>query len=179
MARAVIHILWLFLPGLVANMMPVFANRFNWLPALNIPLDQERHWQGARLLGPNKTVRGLLLGIFSGAFVALAQYHLGSNIPQPLVIKNPAMALAWGALLGCGALGGDAMKSFIKRRMQIPPGQSWWPWDQIDIALGMVIVSAPFVRLTSVEILLSIVVIGSMMMIVSSIGVYSGIKKQI
>jgi CDP-2,3-bis-(O-geranylgeranyl)-sn-glycerol synthase len=179
MGDIAIKTLWLFLPGLVANMMPVFASRFNWLPALNAPLDMNTYWRGKPLLGPNKTVRGLLLGIVSGSVVALVQYHSNFDLPHVLIIKNSVAALSWGALLGCGALFGDVIKSFIKRRKQIPSGQSWWPWDQIDIALGMLCVSAPLVQLTIREVVITIVSVGILMTMASVAGVMTGIKKQI
>jgi CDP-2,3-bis-(O-geranylgeranyl)-sn-glycerol synthase len=33
-------------------------------------------------------------------------------------------------------MAGDAAKSFVKRRLGIPPGRPWIPWDQVDFVLG-------------------------------------------
>jgi CDP-2,3-bis-(O-geranylgeranyl)-sn-glycerol synthase len=44
-----------------------------------------------------------------------------------------------GMLFGAGALLGDATKSYFKRRRQIPSGEKWWPFDQIDFILGSTI----------------------------------------
>jgi CDP-2,3-bis-(O-geranylgeranyl)-sn-glycerol synthase len=48
------------------------------------------------------------------------------------------MAGIWllGPLFGGGALLADAFESFFKRRAGVPPGESWFPFDQIDYILG-------------------------------------------
>ena len=42
----------------------------------------------------------------------------------------------FGFLFGFGGMVGDLVKSFFKRRLNIAPGKSFIPWDQIDCALG-------------------------------------------
>lgn len=165
---------WFVLPALVANMAPVFAARFNWLPELNRPLDAGKSLSGIRILGDNKTVRGLVVGVFFGSITALIQYFIGGSVSSTAV-----GALLWGALLGVGALGGDAAKSFIKRRRAIAPGSSWQPWDQIDVALGVLVVSAPIIRLSVVQMISLIAVVWLSMFAVSMIGVRTHIKQSI
>src|SRR5205085_1370376 len=41
-----------------------------------------------------------------------------------------------GFLMGIGAIGGDAAKSFFKRQLGIAPGASWIVLDQLDFFLG-------------------------------------------
>jgi CDP-2,3-bis-(O-geranylgeranyl)-sn-glycerol synthase len=41
-----------------------------------------------------------------------------------------------GLRFGVGAMAGDAVKSFVKRRVGIAPGRPFVPWDQIDFVLG-------------------------------------------
>ena len=49
-------------------------------------------------------------------------------------------------MLGFGALVGDAVKSFLKRRVSIKPGKPFFPWDQIDYTIGsLLFVSIVFV----------------------------------
>jgi CDP-2,3-bis-(O-geranylgeranyl)-sn-glycerol synthase len=63
-----------------------------------------------------------------------------------------------GASMGFGALAGDAIKSFFKRQMSVPSGESWFPFDQIDYIVGGLIMSVPFVQLKLSEyIIISIV----------------------
>ena len=44
--------------------------------------------------------------------------------------------LLLGLLMGSGALIGDAVKSFFKRRLGIAPGAKFIPFDQTDFAIG-------------------------------------------
>ena len=58
---------------------------------------------------------------------------------------------------GFGALGGDALKSLIKRRCGIPPGKPWVPADQLDFVVGGLVALLPFVRLRPVDVALILV----------------------
>ena len=53
-----------------------------------------------------------------------------------------------GLALGCGAMGGDLLKSFVKRRRGIAPGARWVPADQLDFAIGALALVWPLARLT-------------------------------
>ena len=55
----------------------------------------------------------------------------------------PALGLA----LGIGALGGDALKSLVKRARGIAPGKSWVPFDQLDFAVGALALVWPWAML--------------------------------
>jgi CDP-2,3-bis-(O-geranylgeranyl)-sn-glycerol synthase len=53
-----------------------------------------------------------------------------------------------------GTLGGDALKSFFKRQLDIPPGESWIPFDQVDYVLGGIAGTALCIRLSRSQYLL-------------------------
>jgi CDP-2,3-bis-(O-geranylgeranyl)-sn-glycerol synthase len=38
--------------------------------------------------------------------------------------------------MGFGALAGDSIKSFFKRRLGFAPGKAWVPFDQLDFIVG-------------------------------------------
>lgn len=41
-------------------------------------------------------------------------------------------------------MAGDSLKSFVKRRVGIAPGKPWIPFDQVDFAIGaLVLTSGP------------------------------------
>lgn len=175
--------LWYFLPALVGNMAPVFATRFKWLPVLNAPLDGGKRLYGEPILGPTKTIRGLVFGIIFGSITALIQYKL-----QPLPVVHSLLllplisvshALSWGALLGFGALLGDALKSFCKRRLHIPSGSSWKPWDQIDVVVGVVLITQQIAPLPVPHVVTAFIIIGCSMIITSYIGKITRIKNTI
>ncbi|MCU0642544.1 MAG: CDP-archaeol synthase [archaeon] len=120
--------LWLFLPAGFANMAPVLFKNINFL---NYPISK-------KLFGEHKTYRGFFFGILLAVLAAYALswsakfvftgYDYGFLSPMIL-----------GLLLGFGALFGDLVKSFFKRRAGIMPGKSWMPWDQIDWIIGAMI----------------------------------------
>lgn len=142
---------WLFFPAGVANMAPVLANHWRWLEAFNRPIDAGKSWRGKRLLGDNKTWRGLIAGwILAVPFVFL-QFWLyysgdtGRNFYQ--VDFDSLNPLLWSVALAVGALGGDIIKSFFKRQLNIKPGHNWVPFDQIDFVVGTLLVSSLLIDL--------------------------------
>lgn len=175
--------LWFFLPAMVANMAPVFAAHFKWLPALQWPIDDGVKWRGRRLLGDNKTIRGFVVALIFGAITGAIQYLIQNNFSLPFAILGPH-ASVWQVIffagyLGLAALTGDAVKSFLKRQLDIAPGHAWTPWDQIDIVLGCIAFSFWFVQLTVTQIFIALIIIGCGMYFVSAIGVVFRIKKSL
>jgi len=106
--------LCLFLPILAANQGPGFAKKWNW-PLSNTPVS--RRW-----LGENKTLAAYYMGPLLGYGVVT------------LITVGQGGRLA-GLAMGLGAVLGDHIKSFFKRRLGKPPGSPWWP-DRIDFAVG-------------------------------------------
>ena len=142
----ILFVLWFLLPAGVANMAPVLAKHWAWLKPLNKPVDGGRTWRGHRLLGDHKTWRGFVAGWLLATVFVLIQFWLYRHTSvfsdfYRLSIEglNP---LAWSTALTLGALGGDALKSFFKRQMGIPPGKSWVPFDQIDFVAGTLLAAS-------------------------------------
>jgi CDP-2,3-bis-(O-geranylgeranyl)-sn-glycerol synthase len=103
----------------VANGAPVVAK---WLlhPRWSVSLDGGACFlDGRRLLGPSKTVRGAIAGIAATALMAPV-------LGIPFVL---------GALMGAAAMTGDALSSFIKRRLGIKPSGEALVLDQIPESL--------------------------------------------
>ena len=149
----ILFALWFFLPAGLANSAPLLANRIPWLRNFKTPLDFGRHWRGKRLLGNNKTWRGLLFGIAIGIATAWLQQILFNNFAWAQTISQDVdyssiNVIALGGLLGAGALLGDALESFFKRRISIDPGESWFPLDQADYIVGGLLASSLVVSLT-------------------------------
>lgn len=118
-----------FLPAGIANMMPVLVAK---VPFLNVPMDFGYSFRGKRIFGDHKTWRGFLFGII-GAVLAT---YLMWGVPFGTSYRDVIMI---GVALGVGALLGDAVKSFFKRQLNIKPGGSWVPFDQVDWILGALI----------------------------------------
>lgn len=168
---------YLFLPAYGANMAPVIAKRLGVLSFLAVPIDGGKHFFGKPLLGQNKTVRGMATGTVVGMIIGLVQHVL---IAYPFFerftlfsAQNAWGALGWGALMGGGALMGDAGKSFIKRRLDIAPGRRWFPWDQLDMVIGaMVFGSAVFPFYQELSIVLIALVITPLLGVVVNMAGY-------
>ena len=102
-----------------ANTSPIIVKR--WIgDRWNGPLDQGLlFFDGRPVLGPKKTIRGVIVAIAAAAVVA-------SILQIPLLI---------GAAIGGWAMIGDALSSFIKRRLNIAPSARARGLDQIPEAL--------------------------------------------
>lgn len=112
--------MWFILPAWAGNML---ACTFGG----GRPIDGGRTFiDGRPLLGKGKTVRGVCVGVFSAVGVALAQSFVYYTM-------NPVV---FGLLMGVGAMFGDIVKSFVKRRLNIQSGRPFPPFDQLDFVLG-------------------------------------------
>lgn len=140
---------YFMLPAYLANMAPVFAHKAWVLKFLDRPVDGGREWRGKPVFGEHKTWRGLAAGAIIGIGVAWLQYFLYS-VPffKNISLLDYSGTNLWlfGFLLGFGALCGDLVKSFFKRRVGVASGSPWIPFDQIDFAAGaLIFVSVIFV----------------------------------
>lgn len=118
---------WFILPAYFASISPVWFKLRG-----KTPLDLGKTFRGKPIFGPSKTVKGFIGGALCGALLgAIQQFAFG---------KQEGLLL--GALLGLGAMTGDAVKSFFKRQRGIPPGKSWFPFDQLDFVLGALLFAA-------------------------------------
>jgi CDP-2,3-bis-(O-geranylgeranyl)-sn-glycerol synthase len=70
-----------------------------------------------------------------------------SNLYLPLNYNQINFWLL-GSLLGAGALIGDAAESFIKRQLNIPEGERFLIFDQIDYIVGGLLLSSFYISLT-------------------------------
>src|SRR6185436_4838248 len=98
---------WFFLPAGLANMFPIFAAHAPWLKRFDYPIDFYKNYNGQRLLGANKTLRGLIVGIIVAILTVLVQRQLSvhsqylQSLPVNYLKINPYIL---GLLLGSGAL---------------------------------------------------------------------------
>jgi CDP-2,3-bis-(O-geranylgeranyl)-sn-glycerol synthase len=146
----VLFALWFFIPAGIANMVPVPIAKLPVLKRFDTPMDFGATWHGERVFGAHKTWRGLIAGIIAATLTVLAQQwavrELGWFDGSAAEIDYLDMsAVVLGLTMAIGALGGDAIKSFFKRRNNIKPGQVWLPYDLIDHIIGAALVTLPFV----------------------------------
>lgn len=117
--------IYMYLPAYLANAAPVILGGGR-------PLDGGRTWlDGRPLLGDHKTIRGTISGLAVGILIGIAQ-------------QNPLK----GTMLSIGAIGGDIIVSFIKRRIGLKPGALLPVADQMGFII-LAVALASFVEPTT------------------------------
>ena len=120
---------------------------------------------GRPIFGPHKTVRGVIAGIVVGTLIGLAES-----------LVDPRLATA-GFMIALGAVLGDLLGAFVKRRLNVEPGKAFPVLDQLDFILGSVVLGYPFFQVGLISILL-VVVVTPPIHLATNYGAYRlGIKK--
>lgn len=116
-----------YLPAFIANSTPTLARGTH-------RIDFGRKFiNGVDILGEGKTFEGLLYGLLSG-------YTLGLIVLYLAIVCNVYVSNALLPFLSVtGALLGDIIGAFVKRRMRIPRGASAPILDQLDFVVGATI----------------------------------------
>lgn len=115
------------LPAYVPN--PVAA-----LAGGGTPVDLGKNYSdGNRIFGDGKTYRGLFAGIIAGILTGLVLIWIAGQYPA---FSLPRHTLQSVILLATGALLGDLVKSFFKRRLGKGRGTKWPLADQYDLVAG-------------------------------------------
>ena len=142
----ILQCFYFMLPAYFANMAPVIVK--DVFKKLAIPVDF-----GKNIFGNNKTYRGLIFGILFGIIVAYLQFLLYNfAFFGKLSFISYSNWLLVGFLFGFGALSGDMVESFVKRRLGIGPGERFIPWDQLDFVIGALILVGIVVNITWMKI---------------------------
>ncbi len=129
------EVIWFFFPAGIANMA---ASLSRFVPVLDRPVDFGATWRGKRIFGSHKTWRGIIFGSAAGVIFFYTQKLLYQfdTVSEISILNYSEASWLIGLLLGFGAVAGDAIRSFFKRRVNIEPGGPWIPFDQIDYSLG-------------------------------------------
>ena len=122
-----------FLPALVANSSPLILR--NLLKNYEFtPIDFNKVLSDSeRVLGSNKSWEGLAAGVCGGMLVGTSYvFLLGSST-----------WIIYSFLMSVGAMLGDLLNSFIKRRLKIKPGDPFIPLDQLTFLYGAYLLAMP------------------------------------
>jgi CDP-2,3-bis-(O-geranylgeranyl)-sn-glycerol synthase len=99
-----------------------------------VPIDLGHNfYDGKRILGDGKTFRGLFTGILAGIVTGLCLLWISSRFPSANLPQHTLLSVT---LLSTGALAGDLVKSFFKRRFGKERGSKWPLADQYDLVAG-------------------------------------------
>ncbi len=116
--------IWLMLPAYISNPMAVvFGGGTPMDLGMKLP-------DGKRLLGEGKTLRGLIGGTACGIGIGLLQVYAAPYLNVPIPTLTSIITLSFGALFG------DLIKSFFKRRIGLVRGAELPLIDQLDFVAG-------------------------------------------
>jgi hypothetical protein len=124
----------------IANGMPILAERLLGR-FLAYPLDGGTNFiDGRPLLGPSKTVRGIIVAVLAASACA------------------PLFGIAWtiGFVVGLAAMAGDLASSFVKRRIGLPPSSRALGLDQIPESLFPALACKGPLALTIADVILAV-----------------------
>lgn len=183
MLRDTLFAFWFMLPAAIANGAPILSARFPLLEKWDARLDFGKTFHGRPLLGSHKTWRGIVSGMVCATLALWVQQLLVRHTGWADVFSGPVdypslPTLLLGPLFGLGALGGDAIESFFKRRRGTRDGGTWVPFDQLDYIVGAVLVSLPFFILTFRQYVLVFVIWFAMHFLSTYVGWRVGLKEQ-
>ncbi|MEN3034987.1 MAG: CDP-2,3-bis-(O-geranylgeranyl)-sn-glycerol synthase [Candidatus Methanosuratincola sp.] len=144
----------IIMPAFIANSVPVLARGRH-------PMDFGKMMRdGRRVLGDGKTFEGFLAGLFMGTLAgALFGYPLHSF------------------LLAFGALSGDILGAFIKRRIGIERGHPAPILDQLDFVAGALLFLYPVYQVALDQMLFIILVTPPIHLLTNYIAYRLGLKK--
>lgn len=120
---------WAMLPAYVPNNAAVLVGG-------GTPIDGGRTWGGRRVLGDGKTWRGTAAGIGAGLALAVVLNAVEPSFSTGLGVVLPTFSLAAAIALPTGAMLGDILASFLKRRTGRKRGAAFPGVDQLDFVVG-------------------------------------------
>ncbi|MHA2141359.1 MAG: CDP-2,3-bis-(O-geranylgeranyl)-sn-glycerol synthase [Candidatus Thorarchaeota archaeon] len=171
---------WLGLPAWIANASPVIFGGGK-------PIDGGRLMRdGYRVLGDGKTIRGFITGVFFGTLTALGQSILAPYLMPILaefVTVTPSMeyvlfmTFSAGFLLSFGALAGDLIGSFLKRRINVQSGGPSLVLDQLGFIIMALIFAYPLLQPEGVYVVTLIITTLVIHWVSNALGYLLGFKK--
>ena len=171
MIDTIISALYFFLPAYFANMCPVIAGK------LKLPLGRPI---SDRFFGSHKTWRGFYAGYLGALAVLALQLFIQSRQllgTYTLLNYQGINIFDYAFLFGIGAIIGDSLKSFFKRRLGIKPGAPWFPFDQLDFVVVALLFLWPFFALPWPHILVLLIATPILHLFVNILAYKLGLKK--
>jgi len=143
---------YFFLPAYFVNMTPPLIRKAGLFNFLDKPVDFGRKFKGQPILGKNKSWRGVIFSSIIGILVAGLQlwlYRFSFIKEISFFDYSEINILAFGFLISAGAVFGDLLFAFIKRRLKMEPGQRFIPFDQTNYVIGAALFLTPFLKINT------------------------------
>ena len=144
--------IWLLIPAYTPNNFAVvFGGR-------GLPLDLGKNFiDGKRILGDGKTFRGFIAGVLGGILCANLQYLIEEFTGIRLYHLLPYEEfLVLTFLLALGAMIGDSVGSFIKRRLCFERGEFLPIIDQLTFLIVALLIASgydPFWKVFNIQVI--------------------------
>ena len=122
----VIYSILFILPAYVANAAPVILGGKNSIDF------NKKFFDKQYIFGPGKTIDGFIGGILAGTTTSIILAKLLIRTNLDIFASNALMYIQIGFILSLGAMIGDLLGSFIKRRLEIKRGKPVFILDQLD-----------------------------------------------
>lgn len=173
----VVTAVWAMLPAYLPNNVAVVAGG-------GPPIDGGRTWRGRRLLGDGKTWRGTAAGVIAGAVAAALLNVLHVSISPLFGFGLPLFPPVAALTLPAGAMLGDVVASFAKRRTGRERGAAFPVVDQLDFVAGALVLTALgapawFASVFSLPVLATVVVLTPLLHVGTNvIGYAVGLKAE-
>jgi CDP-2,3-bis-(O-geranylgeranyl)-sn-glycerol synthase len=139
--------------------------------------------KGNRWIGDGVTWRGLIAGTIIGIVTGAVQGYLAPMILPEIgqylitpIVTDVNNGILIGFLLGFGALLGDALGSFIKRRLGIGRGKPAPILDQLDFIIVAIILVSPVVEVNLIFIVIAILLTLIIHLIANTMAYLLGLK---
>ena len=168
---------WAMLPAYVPNNAAVLAGG-------GPPIDGGRTYGGRRLLGDGKTWRGTAGGIIAGVLLAVVLDAVRPTVVAATGLNLPAFPLSAAVALAAGALLGDILASFLKRRAGRERGTAFPGLDQLDFVvvalLSAALVAPAWVgRVFTLPVIVVVLVVTPVLHLLTNAGAYLlGLKQE-
>lgn len=172
--------LWLGLPAWIANATPVIFGGGR-------PIDGGRLLRdGNRVLGDGKTIRGFIVGVVFGTLTGIGQFILAPYIMPVMELYLPVtpdmqyvlfMSVPAALLLSVGALIGDLVGSFLKRRVNVESGGPSPFLDQLGFIIMALLFAYPVLQPLSIYAAVLIVTTLLIHWVSNALGYFLGLKE--
>ena len=130
--ETIVVAIWLMLPAYIANVSAAFFGG-------KTPIDSGIFFGKKRLLGDGKTYEGTIKGISCGFIFGIFQHLFSCGYTKMQIIPSFGLFPSFLVVLAClsaGAMFGDMLGSFIKRRAGLKRGAPLPLVDQLDFVAG-------------------------------------------
>ncbi len=160
-------------PAYAANSTPLFiGNIIKGKKPLDLGL---RFRDGRRILGDGKTFEGTIAGFFVGLIYFLTFYYLDKK----LSILNLYINELEGLTLIVGAIIGDLLGSFLKRRLGVERGEMLPVFDQTGFLIFAILIRSIFFGVVSYDLVLYLFVMTFLIHMLTNLAAHRmGIKEK-